>query len=86
MGTGVLAVTLHWLNVVFFVLLAVPWLARWIRHTAAALMSLQHPVQAPLYPTFSIALIVLALLAALWPVTLAKTLRGVASGALLRPH
>jgi len=78
MGTGVLAVTLHfyarlvpaldvpavalhWLNVLFFVLLAVPWLARWIRHTAAALMSLQHPVQAHFYPTFSIALIVLAL-------------------------
>ena len=78
MGTGVLAVTLHfyakylpsldplavglhWLNVAFFVLLAVPWLARWIRHTAAALTSLQHPVQAHFYPTFSIALIVLAL-------------------------
>jgi C4-dicarboxylate transporter/malic acid transport protein len=78
MGTGVLAVTLHfyaklvpaldtlaiglhWLNVLFFVLLAVPWLARWIRHTAAALMSLRHPVQAHFYPTFSIALIVLAL-------------------------
>jgi C4-dicarboxylate transporter/malic acid transport protein len=78
MGTGVLAVTLHfyatrlpwleplavglhWLNVVVFVLLAGPWLARWIRHTGAALMSLQHPVQAHFYPTFSIALIVLAL-------------------------
>jgi C4-dicarboxylate transporter/malic acid transport protein len=78
MGTGVLAVTLHfyarlvpaleapavglhWLNVVFFVLLAGPWLARWVRHTAAALASLRHPVQAHFYPTFSIALIVLAL-------------------------
>ena len=78
MGTGVLAVTLHfyakllpaldalavglhWLNVLFFVLLAGPWLARWVRHPAAALSSLRHPVQAHFYPTFSIALIVLAL-------------------------
>jgi C4-dicarboxylate transporter/malic acid transport protein len=56
-----LAVALHWLNVVFFVLLAGPWIARWIRHPGAALASLKHPVQAHFYPTFSIALIVLAL-------------------------
>jgi len=55
------AVGLHWLNVLFFVLLAGPWLARWVRHPAAALSSLRHPVQAHFYPTFSIALIVLAL-------------------------
>jgi C4-dicarboxylate transporter/malic acid transport protein len=56
-----LAVALHWLNIVFFVLLAGPWIARWIRHPGAALASLKHPVQAHFYPTFSIALIVLAL-------------------------
>jgi C4-dicarboxylate transporter/malic acid transport protein len=78
MGTGVLAVTLHfyarfvpaldvaavvlhWLNAVLFVVLAVPWLARWLRYPAAAIATLKHPVQAHFYPTFSIALIVLAL-------------------------
>jgi C4-dicarboxylate transporter/malic acid transport protein len=78
MGTGVLAVTLHfyarfapaldvaavvlhWLNAVLFVVLAVPWLARWLRYPAAAISTLKHPVQAHFYPTFSIALIVLAL-------------------------
>jgi C4-dicarboxylate transporter/malic acid transport protein len=55
------ALALHWLNVVFFVLLAAPWIARWILHPGAALATLRHPVQAHFYPTFSIALIVLAL-------------------------
>lgn len=78
MGTGVLAVTLHfyaqhapwldaparalhWLNVLLALLLAGPWFARWVRHPAAAMGSLRHPVQAHFYPTFSIALLVLAL-------------------------
>jgi C4-dicarboxylate transporter/malic acid transport protein len=55
-----IAFSLHWLNVAFFVLLAGPWLARWVRHPGAALATLRHPVQAHFYPTFSIALIVLA--------------------------
>lgn len=78
MGTGVLAVTLHFyaryappldplawvlhgLNVVLALLLAGPWLARWLRYPAAAMSSLRHPVQAHFYPTFSIALLVLSL-------------------------
>ncbi len=56
-----LAVALHWLNVALFLVLAGPWLARWVRFPQAALASLRHPVQAHFYPTFSIALIVLAL-------------------------
>jgi C4-dicarboxylate transporter/malic acid transport protein len=56
-----LAAALHWLNVALFVLLAGPWLARWLRFPRAALATLRHPVQAHFYPTFSIALIVLAL-------------------------
>lgn len=51
---------LHWFNVGLFCLLALPWLTRWLRFPAAALQTLQHPVQASFYPTFSIALLVLA--------------------------
>jgi C4-dicarboxylate transporter/malic acid transport protein len=56
-----LAVMLHWFNVALCAVLAVPWLARWAKHTDAAIASLRHPVQAHFYPTFSIALLVLAL-------------------------
>lgn len=52
---------LHALNVALFVILAVPWIARWLRHPHAAIATLKHPVQAHFYPTFSIALVVLAL-------------------------
>lgn len=55
-----LAEGLHWFNSGFFVVLAVPWLARWLRFREAALQTLRHPVQANFYPTFSIALLVLA--------------------------
>lgn len=51
---------LHWFNSLLFVVLAVPWLMRWRCFPAAALQTLQHPVQANFYPTFSIALLVLA--------------------------
>jgi C4-dicarboxylate transporter/malic acid transport protein len=57
---GVPAVTLHWLNTVLFLMLAVPWLTRWLRFPDAAMQTLKHPVQANFYPTFSIALLVLA--------------------------
>lgn len=56
-----LAWVLHGLNVVLALLLAGPWLARWLRYPAAAMSSLRHPVQAHFYPTFSIALLVLSL-------------------------
>lgn len=55
------ATGLHWFNVALGATLAVPWIARWILHPAASLATLRHPVQAHLYPTFSIALLVLAL-------------------------
>ncbi len=51
---------LHWFNTLFFVVLAVPWLTRWLRFRAAAMQTLMHPVQANFYPTFSISLLVLA--------------------------
>ena len=54
------AVLLHWFNSVLFLVLAVPWLTRWLRFRPAAMQTLRHPVQANFYPTFSIALLVLA--------------------------
>src|SRR5574343_169877 len=51
---------LHWLNCGLFVVLAVPWLNRWLHYREAAMQTLMHPVQANFYPTFSIALLVLA--------------------------
>ena len=55
-----LAGGLHWFNVLLFCLLAVPWLLRWLRFRQAAMATLRHPVQASFYPTFAIALLVLA--------------------------
>jgi C4-dicarboxylate transporter/malic acid transport protein len=55
------AATLHWFNSVLFVMLAIPWLTRWLRFRSVALQTLQHPVQTNFYPTFSIALMVMAL-------------------------
>lgn len=54
------AEVLHWFNSLLFVLLALPWLSRWLRFRSAAWQTLAHPVQANFYPTFSIALLVLA--------------------------
>lgn len=56
-----LAWGLHALNVALFLILAGPWIARWLRYPRAAIGTLKHPVQAHFYPTFSIALLVLAL-------------------------
>ena len=56
-GLGVL---LHWLNLILAAVLAVPWCLRWLRYREAALATLQHPVQANFYPTFSIGLLVIA--------------------------
>lgn len=55
-----LAWGLHFFNIFLFVLLAVPWLSRWIIFREAALATLKHPVQASFYPTFSIAMLVIA--------------------------
>jgi C4-dicarboxylate transporter/malic acid transport protein len=51
---------LHWFNSALFIVLAVPWLTRWLRFRSAAMQTMMHPVQANFYPTFSIALLVLA--------------------------
>ena len=55
-----LAEALHWFNSLLFIVLAVPWLTRWLRFRPAAMQTMVHPVQANFYPTFSIALLVLA--------------------------
>lgn len=54
------AEALHWFNSLLFLVLAVPWLTRWLRFRPAAMQTMRHPVQANFYPTFSIALLVLA--------------------------
>lgn len=54
------ALLLHYANFLLFAVLAVPWLGRWIFRREAALQTLRHPVQAFFYPTFSIALLILA--------------------------
>ena len=55
-----LAYFLHWGNLLLFFALAVPWLTRWACHRDAALATLRHPVQASFYPTFSMAMLVIA--------------------------
>lgn len=54
------ATLLHWFTTLIFVLLAIPWLYQWLRFRPQALQILAHPVQGSFYPTFSIALLVLA--------------------------
>lgn len=56
---SLLGLGLHYFNLVLFVLLAVPWLTRWMMFREAAFATLKHPVQASFYPTFSIAMLVL---------------------------
>lgn len=51
---------LHFANFLLFIVLAVPWIGRWIFRREAAMNTLRHPVQAFFYPTFSIALLILA--------------------------
>jgi C4-dicarboxylate transporter/malic acid transport protein len=54
------ATVLHWFTTVLFLLLALPWVYQWLRFRPQALQILAHPVQGSFYPTFSIALLVLA--------------------------
>ena len=51
---------LHLFNLFLFAVLAVPWLLRWLRFREAAMNTLRHPVQASFYPTFAIAMLVIA--------------------------
>jgi C4-dicarboxylate transporter/malic acid transport protein len=55
-----LAWSVHYFNLLLFGVLTVPWLTRWVVHREQALATLQHPVQASFYPTFSIAMLVIA--------------------------
>ena len=55
-----MALALHYFNLLLFIVLSLPWLTRWIAHRDAALATLKHPVQASFYPTFSIAMLVIA--------------------------
>ena len=55
-----LAWVLHYFNLYLFAVLSVPWITRWIVHHEAALATFRHPVQASFYPTFSIAMLVIA--------------------------
>lgn len=57
---SLVADVLHWFNSALFVVLAVPWVTRWLRFPQAAMQTMKHPLQANFYPTFSIALLVLA--------------------------
>ena len=59
-GLEWLAWGLHAFNLLLFGLLAIPWLARWLCFRDAAIMTLKHPVQASFYPTFSMAMLVIA--------------------------
>lgn len=56
-GLGLL---LHGFNLLLAAVLAVPWCIRWLRFPQAALATLNHPVQANFYPTFSIGLLIIA--------------------------
>lgn len=59
-GLEYLALGLHGFNIMLFVVLAVPWLLRWAKFRSAAMTTMNHPIQANFYPTFSIALLILA--------------------------
>ncbi|MGL4667890.1 MAG: hypothetical protein ACRCWR_08165 [Saezia sp.] len=71
-----LAWGLHWLNIIAFVVLSIPWLLRWVLYRSNAIGTLKHPVQASFYPTYSIGLLILSAQCLLFgmPVVLAETL------------
>lgn len=54
------AATLHWFNVVLFLLLLLPWTLRWVHARPQAAGSLVHPVIGNFVPTIAIALLVLS--------------------------
>lgn len=55
-----LAWALHWFNLALFVLISVPWLLRWVVAWPAVANTFKHPVAANFYPSYAIALLVLA--------------------------
>jgi len=55
-----LAWALHWFNLVLFTLISVPWLLRWVMAWQSVANTFKHPVAANFYPSYAIALLVLA--------------------------
>jgi C4-dicarboxylate transporter/malic acid transport protein len=55
-----LAWALHWFNLLLFVLISIPWLLRWVMAWPAVAATFKHPVAANFYPSYAIALLVLA--------------------------
>ncbi len=55
-----LAWVLHWFNLALFTLISIPWLLRWVMAWPAVVASFKHPVAANFYPSYGIALLVLA--------------------------
>ncbi|MBP8897161.1 MAG: hypothetical protein IT510_07970 [Sulfuritalea sp.] len=55
-----LAWALHWFNLALCVLISIPWLLRWAMAWPAVAATFKHPVAANFYPTYGIALLVLA--------------------------
>lgn len=57
---GGLAWALHWFNLVLFAAISIPWLLRWVMAWPAVVTTFKHPVAANFYPSYAIALLVLA--------------------------
>ena len=57
---AMLAWALHWFNLALFVMISIPWLLRWVMAWPAVAGTFKHPVAANFYPTYGIALLVLA--------------------------
>jgi len=55
-----LAWALHWFNLVLFALISIPWLLRWATAFPAVAATFKHPVAANFYPSYAIAVLVLA--------------------------
>jgi C4-dicarboxylate transporter/malic acid transport protein len=55
-----LAWALHYFNLMLFALISVPWLLRWVTAWPAVANTFKHPVAANFYPSYGIALLVLA--------------------------
>jgi C4-dicarboxylate transporter/malic acid transport protein len=55
-----LAWALHWFNLALFVLISVPWLLRWVMAWPAVANTFRHPVAANFYPSYAVAVLVLA--------------------------
>ena len=93
-----LAWALHGCNLLLFALISIPWLLRWVMARRAVVATFKHPVADNFYPSYAIALLVLAaelrvfgwlawaLLAGIWTLTLVKTIGGIVSGKLFQPH